>query len=172
MRTAIISVILLSVLAATAAHCAQTPFKDVPSDHWAAEYVRIVAADGVMKGYPDATFRGDKPVTRYELAVALERMIAYIEGSLKPEVERQAAPSSQPSPPEEGASNSKPQIQNAGSQMPAGDPALALKAGGYIAEDSPLLKDPNKTVSAKELAQALSSVAIRLIEKYIPPPQD
>ncbi len=181
--------------------CAEQ-FKDVPKDHWAADYVQVVAADGVMKGYPDATFKGDKPVTRYELAVALERMIAFIEGSLKPEVERQGtgnreqgtegkpppqaapspqpsppgegvtAPSPQPPPPGEGAPDARSQIQNPKSQMPGGDPAQALKAGGFIAANSPLLTDQNKTVSPKELSQALSSVASRLIEKYVPPPAD
>lgn len=53
-----------------------------------------------------------------------------------------------------------------------GDPAQVLKKGGYIAADSPLLKDAGKTVSPTELAQALTSVASRLIEKHIPPPKD
>lgn len=170
MRTAITCVILTLALAAGVARCAETPFSDVPENHWAAEYVRLVAADGVVKGYPDATFRGDKPVTRYELAVALERMIAYIEASLKPEVERQKPPSFEQAVPSERAVT--PPNLGGPEAKSKNHSALALKAGGYIADDSPLLKDPNSTVSAKELAQALSSVAIRLIEKYIPPPQD
>ena len=160
MRTAILATIALAMLLVRPAVCDEG-FRDVPKDHWAAEFVQVVKADGVMKGYPDATFKGDKPVTRYELAVALERMITFIEQGLKPEVESakskvesQGAPSPKPSSPTEGA-----------------DAAKALKAGGYIAANSPLLTDQQKTVSPDELAKALSSVAARLIEKTIPPPK-
>jgi hypothetical protein len=166
------------LLLAAPATFAET-FKDVPKDHWAAESVQIVAADGVMKGYPDATFKGDKPVTRYELAVALERMIFFIEQSLKPEVERREGVESRKSKvesPGEGAV-SNPSTPTALSRpglgaVSKGDPAQALKAGGFIPANSPLLTDPKRTVSAGELAQALSSVASRLIEKHIPPPKD
>ena len=166
--------ITLSAVLARPAICAES-FKDVPKDHWAADFVQIVKADGVIRGYPDATFKGDKPVTRYELAVALERMIAFIEQSLKPEVQRKdsaAAPSPQPSPPGEGATTSSALSRPQQGAVSKGDPAQALKAGGYISADSPLLTDPKKTVSPGELAQALASVASRLIEEHIAPPTE
>jgi len=46
-------------------------FPDVPGDHWAARFVEKVRAMGLMQGYPDGTFRGDKPLTRYEMAAIL-----------------------------------------------------------------------------------------------------
>jgi|GEM_PF-1309858 len=177
MRKAILSIALTAVLLCPA--FGEVQFKDVPKHNWAADHVAIVVAEGVMKGYPDGTFKGNKCVTRYELAVALERMIAYIEGSLKPEVERkgagqpsspQAAPSPQPSPPGDGV-----KVTPAAGESEAaskGNPAQALKDGLYIAADSPLLKDQTRTVTPTELAQALTSVTSRLIEKYIPPPAD
>jgi len=48
---------------------------DIPSDHWAAEFVARVKALGLMQGYADGTFRGNQPVTRYELAAILARLI-------------------------------------------------------------------------------------------------
>lgn len=173
MRTAILATIALITLLARPTICAEQ-FKDVPKDHWAAESVRVVKADGVFQGYPDATFKGNKSVTRYELAAALERMIAFVEQSLKPEADRKdsaVATSPQPSPQGEGATAptalSRPQ-QGAVSK---GDPAQALKAGGFIPANSPLLTNREKTVSPAELAQALSAVASRLIEKAIPAPK-
>ena len=175
MRTAFLTALILHILLVTPAMCAEQ-FKDVPKDHWAAEFVQVVKADGVMKGYPDATFKGDKPVTRYELAVALERMIAFIEQSLKPEIRVESgkskvesqgtpSPSPQPSQPGEGVERGKSKVESQ-------DPAQFLKSGGYIAASSPLLANRNKTVSSNELAQALASVASRLIEKHIAPPTE
>jgi hypothetical protein len=46
-------------------------FPDVPGYHWAAKFVEKVRVLGLMQGYPDGTFRGDKPLTRYEMAAIL-----------------------------------------------------------------------------------------------------
>jgi N-acetylmuramoyl-L-alanine amidase len=51
------------------------PFKDVPADHWAAGSVSRVKAAGIMAGYTDGTFRGEAPVTRYEMAEILDRLL-------------------------------------------------------------------------------------------------
>ena len=55
------------------AWAAQNPFADVPSDHWAYEAVTTLAADGVIDGYGDNTFRGSRPITRYEMAQMVAR---------------------------------------------------------------------------------------------------
>jgi len=55
------------------------PYPDVPADHWAAQAVAGVTAAGIMGGLPDGTFHGDRPVTRYELASALDRLLQKIE---------------------------------------------------------------------------------------------
>lgn len=44
---------------------------DVPPDHWAAEAVRWAMESGIMKGYPDGTFRGEQGLIRYEEAALL-----------------------------------------------------------------------------------------------------
>jgi len=56
------------------------PFVDVPLNHWAYDSVQSLAAKGVIVGYPDGTFGGAKFLTRYELAEATAKALAYVEG--------------------------------------------------------------------------------------------
>ena len=48
-------------------------FPDVPQNHWAYEYVAKLAGNGMIEGYPDGNFAGDRPMTRYEFAAVLYR---------------------------------------------------------------------------------------------------
>lgn len=50
-------------------------FPDVP-DMWAADAVRALAAKGLVEGYPDGTFKGDRAATRYEVAMIVARLLA------------------------------------------------------------------------------------------------
>lgn len=54
--------------------------KDVPTDHWAASAVYDLVRLGVTKGYPDGTFRGNKPINRYETAIFLSKLAKAIGG--------------------------------------------------------------------------------------------
>lgn len=56
-----------------------TPFSDVPANHWAYQYIQSLAADGLVDGYPDGKFKGDRPLTRYEMAVIVARVIAKLQ---------------------------------------------------------------------------------------------
>ena len=47
---------------------ASNPFSDVPAGHWAYDALTELAEAGVVEGYGDGTFRGDKNITRYEMA--------------------------------------------------------------------------------------------------------
>lgn len=49
---------------------AQDMFPDTPDNHWAYESLLTLKKDGLLVGYPDGLFRGNRPVSRYELAVA------------------------------------------------------------------------------------------------------
>ncbi len=51
-------------------------FPDVPQNHWAYEYVAQLAGNGMIEGYPDGNFAGDRPMTRYEFAAILYRAMA------------------------------------------------------------------------------------------------
>ncbi|MBV9102544.1 MAG: S-layer homology domain-containing protein [Candidatus Eremiobacteraeota bacterium] len=61
-----------------------TPFSDVPANHWAYQYVQSLAADGIIDGYPDGKFKGDRPLTRYEMAVVVARAIAKLQENRSP----------------------------------------------------------------------------------------
>jgi hypothetical protein len=50
---------------------AQDNFPDVPANHWAYEALAKMKAEGLLVGYPDGLYRGPRPASRYELAVAM-----------------------------------------------------------------------------------------------------
>lgn len=52
---------------------AANPFSDVPMHHWAYDAVEVLASHGVIQGYPDGTFKGNKPITRYEMSMMIAR---------------------------------------------------------------------------------------------------
>ena len=66
----------LVVGAASTTFAATNPFSDVPADHWAYDAVSQLAADGVIEGYGDDTFKGDKNITRYEMAQMVAKAMA------------------------------------------------------------------------------------------------
>lgn len=66
----------LVVGAASTTFAATNPFSDVPSDHWAYDAVSQLAADGVIEGYGDSTFKGDRNITRYEMAQMVAKAMA------------------------------------------------------------------------------------------------
>ena len=63
-------------LGVTASAYAANPFSDVPAGHWAYDAVNKLAAEGVVTGYPDGTFGGDKLMTRYEMAQIVAKAMA------------------------------------------------------------------------------------------------
>ena len=147
MKTLILAIVLL------ASPCyGAGSFRDVQKDHWAAGSVQQLADEKIVRGYPDGSYRGDKPVTRYELAVALQNMIEFIRRSEKPLV----GPDSKTTlaPPSHWSGKS----------------VTFLKTHGFLPGDSKLLTGGDKPVTYTELASALTSVASRLIELRVPPP--
>ena len=63
-------------LGVTASAYAASPFSDVPAGHWAYDSIAKLAAAGVIDGYGDTTFGGDKLMTRYEMAQITARAMA------------------------------------------------------------------------------------------------
>jgi spore germination cell wall hydrolase CwlJ-like protein len=70
-------------------------FPDVPENHWAYEYVSKLAGNGIVEGYPDGNFKGDRTMTRYEMAAMLYRALekgVNVDGRMlkefQPELER------------------------------------------------------------------------------------
>lgn len=68
----------MAALFATAAFTvsAANPFADVDTSSWAYQAVSQLSDQGVVDGYPDGTFKGDKNVSRYELVQIIARLMA------------------------------------------------------------------------------------------------
>jgi len=81
--------LVLVLVFALAIPALANPFVDVPLNHWAYDAVQTLAAKGVVIGYPDGTFGGQRMLTRYEFAEAIARVLAYVEqyGGLAEDVE-------------------------------------------------------------------------------------
>ena len=71
--------VLLSSLVATGHAAFASPVADVPEDHWAYAYIQSLAADGLVEGYPDGFFKGDRPLTRNEMAAIVSRALAKLQ---------------------------------------------------------------------------------------------
>lgn len=67
--------IAMLLVVALAVPTSAAVFTDVSSDHWAYEAVNRLVAAGVISGYPDGTFKGDKNLSRYEIAVVVDRVL-------------------------------------------------------------------------------------------------
>ncbi len=63
-------------LGVSATAFAANPFSDLPAGHWAYGAVAKLAAAGIVDGYPDGTFKGDKTMTRYEMAQIVAKALA------------------------------------------------------------------------------------------------
>jgi len=69
------------VLFASPSTSAASPFSDVPRTHWAIDYIRALAADGIIKGYPQGKFDGSKDMTRFEMAAIVARAVSYVQAN-------------------------------------------------------------------------------------------
>ncbi len=128
--------------------------RDLPPGHWAAGSVKRVVHENIMGTTPDGRFRGDAPVTRYELAVALDRFVSYIEAGRKP-LHAQVFPV-----PTRLAPAANPVERQA---------LTRLVANGFLPKSSPLVtKNGAVPVTAKETSDALAAVTIRLSDRAEP----
>jgi len=81
-RRSVVAVALAcAALTVLPARAPATPLADVPASHWAYAAIQTLAADGLIDGYPDGSFKGDRPLTRYEMAAIVARVIAKIEAN-------------------------------------------------------------------------------------------
>jgi len=74
---ALVAVFALVAFAAPA--FAANPFVDVPMNHWAYDAISQLAAKGIIQGYPDGTYRGNHPMTRYEMSMLVARALATVD---------------------------------------------------------------------------------------------
>jgi len=78
MKKTLVSALTGALVAGVAAttFAAANPFSDVSADHWAYDAITQLAADGVIEGYGDGTYRGDRNITRYEMAQMVAKAMA------------------------------------------------------------------------------------------------
>jgi hypothetical protein len=169
LATVAVGATILAAAAPFAAVRAQVAgFVDVPKGHWAADSIARLVGMGIVQGGPTAAapfapsepsshkgtplrFDGEKPVTRYELAVTLYRFVVYIERADK-----------QPKGklPIKGEPTSGPQA------------VKTLIAQGYLPKDTPLADNGAAPVTARQFADALSAVIVESRDYATPPSPD
>ena len=72
----ILAIAAVAALTAGVSAYAANPFSDVTPDDWAYQAVVDLSEQGVVIGYPDGTFRGERNITRFEMAQIIARMLA------------------------------------------------------------------------------------------------
>ena len=72
----ILAIAAVAALTAGVSAYAANPFSDVSPDDWAYQAVSNLSDQGVVEGYPDGTFKGERNMTRYELAQVIARLMA------------------------------------------------------------------------------------------------
>ena len=72
----ILALAAVAALTAGVSAYAANPFSDVSTDDWAYQAVADLSDQGVVEGYPDGTFKGERNMTRYELAQIIARLMA------------------------------------------------------------------------------------------------
>ncbi len=82
----------LVIGAASTTFAAANPFSDVPADHWSYDAVAELAQAGIIEGYGDGSFRGDRAITRYEMAQMIAKaMTKDVNGDAKATLDKLAA---------------------------------------------------------------------------------
>ncbi len=80
MRKSITTALSAALIIGTASTTfAAEPFSDVPQNHWAYGALSRLQKAGVISGYGDGTFRGENPITRYEMAQMVANAMIYLE---------------------------------------------------------------------------------------------
>ncbi len=124
-------------------------FKDVPENHWAANaVVQIAVARGLMKGFPDDTFRGEAPFTRARFAVSLEALIFELEERSKTSWK--------------SGSPAKATLSDVGSANPDRETILSLVNDYQLWDGVPAVDPesfrPDETVTRSEVAQVVRNL--------------
>jgi len=77
-----ILVAVLAVLVAAPCFAQANPAATVPFDHWAYDAVNQLVQKGIIIGYPNGTFMGDRAMTRYEFAMAISRLLDVVKNDM------------------------------------------------------------------------------------------
>ncbi len=105
------------------------PAETVPFDHWAYDAVQTLVDEGVITGYLDGTFRGDRAMTRYEFAAAVARLMEAIPAGPPGPPGPKGDPGAQGARGAEGARGERGERGAAGPAGPVGPAGLTGPAG-------------------------------------------
>jgi polyhydroxyalkanoate synthesis regulator phasin len=75
MSKVVLLIMAAAIMASARPALAQSALSDVPAQHWAAGAVKELQLRGILTGYPNGTFGGKRAVTRYEFALAGQRVL-------------------------------------------------------------------------------------------------
>ena len=138
-------VVLAMALLIAVPSFAQSPADTVPFDHWAYDAVQQLVDVGIIIGYPDGTFKGDRAMTRYEFAMAISRLLTQL-----PELVGEGPAGADGAPGADGAAGA---AGPAGPQGPAGPPGAAGAVGP---------QGPEGTVDEAAIAEIVN----RLLDEF------
>jgi len=85
-KHSLVLAMILVLAMSVSGFAATNPFSDVPAHHWAYDSVTHLAAVGLVEGYPDGTFGGNRTMTRYEAAMVFARALARLENLVESQV--------------------------------------------------------------------------------------
>jgi len=131
------------------------PFADVPPDHWAYNAVEQLRQAGLTEGYPDRTFKGKRPMTRYEFA----RFVQLLLQGLLPKI----APRDVPPPPPAGVTPQQLQDAIAGVQSRILTPEQVRQ---IVAEEVAKLPKPQQADLSNYVTREQLATVQRLVDEF------
>ncbi|HAH96510.1 MAG TPA: hypothetical protein DHD79_07970 [Firmicutes bacterium] len=83
MKRSLVILLALTLLLTVSIPSFAAPMKDAPATgHWVYDYYEMIYNAGLIEGYPDGSFRGEKAATRYEVVAFMARLLQYFETRL------------------------------------------------------------------------------------------
>ena len=79
MKKVFLTAAILASMTSVSSAASVNPFTDVPRGHWAYDAVEQLRQDGIIEGYGDGSFRGERTITRYEMAQMIARAMDEME---------------------------------------------------------------------------------------------
>lgn len=144
-----------------------SPFADVPEGHWAYDAVNKLVVAGLVEGYPDGTFKGDRVMTRYQFAQVVARLVDNLESSIQQAAKDQAAAAMNAAQEakklaEQALSAAQAKGDNAG--VTAAQQALDKANAAYALAQQAQAKAEDASASAKAAADAADAAKAKAEE--------
>ncbi|BAS28880.1 S-layer homology domain-containing protein [Limnochorda pilosa] len=153
---------LLAVATSAPVLAQQKPFPDVPPDHWAAESVELLRAAGLVIGYPDGEYKGNRQLTRYEWAMIVSRLVDRLDAMVADQVDASFS---------EVEANAVARVNQAiadlRARLEAGEEAQRALFGVAPAQVAASVQSTGKIPLSDPARAAFTELATRAIEEYL-----